>query len=253
MMPEHGRSAVRSCAAPRAIPTWLRFSAFACALLAAACAGGPTPEEAEAAELQQALTDTRDAKAALDALRAELVETTDESAAGDLETRIADATRDVGERIVDLLNRSSIVEGEPLTDLQREAVRLKSSEDLAIAQEFIDNRANYGRAIEIYRDALALDPDNEEVLAALAEAESMRYVTAERFAAVYDGMRESDVLGALGPVKPDNIRGYSQDGREAVAWFYPREDGGAAGVWFRDKNGTLEVFEAKFDQVPPQK
>ena len=129
---------------------------------------------------------------------------------------------------------------------------MKSSEDMLVAAQYIGERVNYNRAIEIYSSSLQLDPDNEELKSALAFAESMRYMSADRFSQAREGMTEDEVTAAIGEVKPGNIKDYADVGKDDVAWFYPREGGGSAAVWFRPEGGELRVQLLKFDQVEPK-
>jgi hypothetical protein len=113
----------------------------------------------------------------------------------------------------------------------KQAVRLKSDEDLAVAQEWIDRGGDYRRAIEILETQRALDPDYPRLEQALARARDMRFVTPERFARVQEGMTPVDVRAALGPV---NLREVLRRPAERLeAWYYPKRAGGKAAVYFR--------------------
>ena len=82
---------------------------------------------------------------------------------------------------------------------------------------------------------------------ALASAQQMRYMTEERFAQVKKGMTPSEVRAVLGPVNLHNVQEYPE--RKVQAWFYPREGGGASGVYFRldeDKN-VYTVYQTTFE------
>ncbi len=85
-------------------------------------------------------------------------------------------------------------------------MRLKSDEDLAVAQEWIDRGGDYRRAIEILETQLQADPGYARLEQALARAREMRYVTPERFARVEPGMTALDVRAALGPVNLREVR-----------------------------------------------
>jgi tetratricopeptide (TPR) repeat protein len=66
------------------------------------------------------------------------------------------------QRLVGYLNAEPMIEGEPLTESQLAAIRMKSNEDIVLAREYIQKGGDYRRAIDIYQTALQLDPDNEE-------------------------------------------------------------------------------------------
>jgi tetratricopeptide (TPR) repeat protein len=170
-----------------------------------------------------------------------------------LEDEIAALTDEFGGRLVDALNANPMIEGEELTEMQRTLIVMKSDEDIALAREWIEKGGDYKRAIEIYNTALKIDPDNEKVKAALAEAEVARYMSAELFEQVKKGMTQNEVRGILGQVNLHNIREYPDRG--VVAWFYPTSElGDAAAVWFREdkKSGEMEAYQIQFDSVSAQ-
>ncbi len=170
-----------------------------------------------------------------------------------LEDEIAADTDAFTQRLVMFLNADPMIEGEPPTERQVAALRLKSSEDIILAQEWIDKGGDYKRAIDIYMTALGFDPDNDDLKQALADAESNRWMTEERFAVVEKGMGEVEVRSLLGQANLHNIRKY--DDKDVVAWFYPTAEGGAAAaVWFRpDDAGAMKVYQIKFEAVDPKK
>ena len=129
----------------------------------------------------------------------------------------------------------------------RQALGMKSDEDIVLAQEYIDKGGEYGRAIEIYKQLLISDPDNEKVLAAKALAEEMRYMTEERLGEVKKGMTEDEVRELLGTPKGTNVREFDNG---VIGWFYPKEERyTAAAVFFRDKEGVLKVYQTDFEAV----
>lgn len=168
----------------------------------------------------------------------------------ELRNKVMSLEDSLRERIVTFINSNPPVEGEPLTDLQLAAIRMKSSEDMLMAKEYIDKGGEYQRAINIYDDALKVDPDNQELKAALEKAQEMRYMTKDRFSQVKKGMSADEVRGVLGQPNLRNVREYEKQG--ATAWFYPKDkSGAAAAVWFRKarKTGALEVYKADFDAL----
>lgn len=171
-----------------------------------------------------------------------------------LENEIAGLTDDFGGSLVAYLNADPMIEGEPPTESQLAALRMKSSEDIVLAKEWIAKGGDYKRAIEIYSNALLLDPGNEEVEAALAWAEENRWMSEERFSQAKKGMSEAEVRSLLGQANLHNVREYP-DNNNAVAWFYPTaENGAAAAIWFQPnkKSGVREAYQLKFDEVPGQ-
>ena len=142
-----------------------------------------------------------------------------------------------------------IYQGEPMNDLQKAAVRMKSREDLIIAREYIEEGGDYKRAISTYQQALIVDPDNPELQAALEEAESLRFMSEERLSQVKKGMSEEEVRELLGQPNLYNIREYEEQG--VTAWYYPtNEQGASAAVWFRPRQGELQVYKTDFEATP---
>ena len=170
-----------------------------------------------------------------------------------LEEEVAAATDEFTLRLVTFLNDDPMIEGEPPTERQVAALRLKSDEDIILAKEWIEKGGDYKRAIDIYATALVYDPDNADLQAAMTEAEINRWMSEERFAVVGKGMLEAEVRMLLGQANLHNVRKY--DDKNVVAWFYPTAEGGAAAaVWFQpDDDGALRVYQIKFQAVDPKR
>lgn len=248
-----------------------------CAVLLVALAGtvgcaGEDPEvvaeqEREAQWLaiettRQQLADKREqleqAEAAAEAAAAEdAAETTEvaEAASGEaapagdvatLENEVAALSEQFSQQLVDFINANPPVAGEPPPERVGQAIRMKSDEDIRIAVEYIEEGGDYRRALQIYDAALEVDPGYEHLQELRAEAESMRFMTEERFAQVEEGMSQDQVREILGPVNLRNIRDYEEN--KAVAWFYPRDEAGsAAAVWFRkNRRGDYEVYQVDY-------
>jgi hypothetical protein len=161
-------------------------------------------------------------------------------------------TDDFSNRLVAFINSDPMIEGEEPTESQVNALRMKSSEDIVLAQEWIVRGGDYKRAIEIVKTAMMFDEGNPELEAALADFETNRFMSEEKFAAAEKGMGETDIRRVLGQANLHNIREYPD--KDVVAWFYPTtEDGKAAAVWFQpDKEtGVLEVYQIKFKAIDP--
>lgn len=213
-----------------------------------ALAGGEAPvaQEEPAAEGEPAADATTPDAAAAPAATAEELATRGQQ----LEGEIATLSEELGGRLVGYINSLEIIQGEPLTPEQQQAMRMKSEEDVELAREWIEKGGDYRRAIEIYEGALLWDPDNEKLAQALAEAQEMRFMTEERFAQVEKGMTQEQVRGILGPVNLHNVREYGEEeADQKVVWLYPKEDRSAASVWFdRDsQTGVFEVYQTDFE------
>ncbi|MEM8931213.1 MAG: hypothetical protein AAGE94_08555 [Acidobacteriota bacterium] len=166
---------------------------------------------------------------------------------------------ELGNAVVAFLNASEIYEGEELTPEQKQAFDMKAEIDIQIAQGHIDGGGNYKKAIDIYEMALRNNPGNELLLAAKAEAERLRYMDEERFALVEKGMTLDEVRDVIGVTMMQNRQDYPE--RNIHAWFYRKEDGGAAGVYFKasdayfeslseDDLGAVQIVD--FDAIKPK-
>jgi outer membrane protein assembly factor BamE (lipoprotein component of BamABCDE complex) len=168
----------------------------------------------------------------------------------ELQTSVDEKSEEFNNALVAFINANPLVEGEEPTERQKEAIRMKSDEDLLVAQEYIDMGGNYQRAIDIYNAALMVDPDNEKLQAALEDAQAKRYMDEERFGQIKNGMTEDEVRAILGTPNRANVREFPEE--RVVAWFYPvSAQGSAAAVWFRARRegDTYKVYKSNFEEV----
>lgn len=213
--------------------------------------GSPSADAASAewAWLQQAKRELDEKRGALPAPEPAAI-----PAAPETEQRRREVDRQALEfnrRLIDFINAEPPVEGEPLTERQLAALRLKSDEDILRAREFIERGGDYQGAIAIYEDALAVDPDNPRLKEGLATARARRYMTAELFTRVKPGMSEDQVRALLGQPNLHNVRDYPERG--VVAWFYPKDaSGAAAAVWFERQESRAAVYKVDFDAIEPR-
>jgi hypothetical protein len=156
-------------------------------------------------------------------------------------------------RLVALINADPPVQGQPLTERQKTALRMKSDEDIVLARQLIDEGGDYQRAIAIYKEDLAIDPGNPQVEEELAKAQGRRYMARDTFAQLKKGMSQDEVRGVLGAPNPHSVRSYPDRG--VVGWFYPKDAGGAAAaVWFSRNDGhdgQYAVYLFDFDAIKP--
>lgn len=235
---------------------------FAVWLAAAALAGCEAPDRSPAAvarELGAEWSRLEERYESLQQMRQELAAKRQEKpkpgkeAAGDLEAlerQVETSAIDYSRRLAAFLNESrGMPETHELRHLRQQAVRRKSAEELETARRFIELAGDYRRAIEICERALELDPGNPALLAALSRAREMRFVTAERFAKVKEGMSPDEVKAVLGPPNLHNVRELPGN---VVAWFFDRDErGAAAGVWFERRQGKLTAYASDFHAVEP--
>lgn len=167
-----------------------------------------------------------------------------------LEEELNTLSDDFGARLAAFLNAQELVVGGELNSLQRQAIDMKIDEDMVLAQGWIDEGGDYQRAINIYTDALRLDPENERIKEAIATAEDLRYMKKERFDLIKKKMTQDEVRELLGQVKHHNVREFPED--NVVGWFFPKDDGGAAAIYFKEKkkgDGNWVVYEADFGAI----
>lgn len=196
------------------------------------------PDAASDATAEEGATEGEEAAPTLEGMQAE-VET--------LEATLAAKTDEFGGRVVAFINADPPIQGEPMKPEVQEAIHMKTAEDMIVAQEYIDQGGDYRRALDIFEQLQTLDPDNEDLAAAIAKAEEMRYMTPERFAQVKKGMTMDEVRAILGQVNLYNVKNYEDKG--VISWLYPREDKGAAGVYYNEKKGEWRVYQLDFDAV----
>jgi hypothetical protein len=224
----------------------------------AACGPGPSQRSAHAraAAIEQEWTWLQQAKKNVDAKREQLeaaavAENPDPKALAALRAQVGREGGELQRRLVGFLNAQPPVEGEPLTPHQKEAIRMKSDEDILLGRAFIEQGGDFQRAIELYEAALGLDPGYERLQTELQEARARRYISREAFDEVKEGMTEDEVRQALGQPNLHNVKEYTEHG--VVGWFYPKDEtGAAAGIWFDKESGSLKVFKVDFDAIRPR-
>ncbi|HSG40132.1 MAG TPA: tetratricopeptide repeat protein [Thermoanaerobaculia bacterium] len=159
-------------------------------------------------------------------------------------------SRELYRRLVEFINADPPVQGEPLSERQQAAIRMRSDEEIRLAREFIERGGDYQRAIDIYREALAVDPDNPRLREELARAQGRRYMTRQTFSQVQEGMDQDEVRRLLGQPNLHNVRTWPERG--VAGWFYPKDAGGsAAAVWFRQEGERYVVYLHDFDALRP--
>jgi tetratricopeptide (TPR) repeat protein len=219
-------------------------------LLLAGCGSGDHDQKAarQSRGAEAEWTWLRQARIELDAQRVRLAASPADSGTAQRTQALSD---EFNRRLVAFLNADPPVQGEPLTPRQREALRMKSDEDIHLAHTFIEQGGDYERAIDIYKQALVVDPGNPRLREELARAQGRRYMTREAFAQVQKGMDQEEVRRLIGQPNLNNVHSYPDHG--VVGWFYRKDaTGAAAAVWFHKEDGRLIVYLADFDALQPQ-
>jgi hypothetical protein len=159
-------------------------------------------------------------------------------------------TLEFNRRLVELINADPPVQGKPASERQKAAIRMKSDEEIVLARQFIEQGGDYQRAIDIYKEALAVDLGNPRLREELARAQARRYMTRETFDQVKEGMEQEEVRRLLGQPNLHAIRDYPDRG--VVGWFYPKDaSGAAAAVWFHKEGGRATVYLLDFNALDP--
>jgi hypothetical protein len=129
------------------------------------------------------------------------------------------------------------------------AASLMAREKIVMGDQFMGVLSRYDRAIDYYRGALAIDPENADAKSRIALAESRRFVPMAPFANLKTGMKEDDVRTLIGLPREDWIKQVVQNNRVFSVWIYPKADGGAAAVYF--DNGV--VYHTNWNAAAPPK
>ncbi len=131
-----------------------------------------------------------------------------------------------------------------------EITRMMSDEDILVAGEFIKKHGDYFEALRILKSSLELDPENQKLKDALAKAEVDQWMTEERLAQVENGMTMDQVAELIGKVYHRFVQEFPE--KNVLAWFYRREDGGTAGVYFQMKDGEHQVYQVDYNAKEPE-
>lgn len=114
-------------------------------------------------------------------------------------------------------------------------------EQIKYATELLE-RGRYDEAIAVAENVIDRDGADARAAAIRADARSRRAVSSERFSRLSKGMTEADVEKLLGTPPPGWRRVIRRQGAVVTAWYYRRQDGGTAGVFFR--NGRVFYSDA---------
>ncbi len=127
------------------------------------------------------------------------------------------------------------------------AAAMLANEKIIIGDEYMNVLSRYDKALQAYREAMQIDPSNQEAPKRIATAEQRRYVSMNAFAAVRTGMSELDVRKLVGLPREDWIKQVVQNSRVYSVWIYPKADGGASAIYF--DNGV--VYHTNWNAAAP--
>ncbi|HYM60557.1 MAG TPA: hypothetical protein VEZ11_06655 [Thermoanaerobaculia bacterium] len=117
------------------------------------------------------------------------------------------------------------------------AAAVLAHEKIAMGDEYMNVLSRYDRAIELYTAALQYDPANAEAKQRIETAKAHRWIAMGPFSAIKNGMKEDDIRKLVGLPREDWIKQVVKNNRIYAVWIYPKEDGGAAAIYF--DNGVV--------------
>ncbi|MFP5245522.1 MAG: tetratricopeptide repeat protein [Thermoanaerobaculia bacterium] len=124
---------------------------------------------------------------------------------------------------------------------------LLAREKMILGDEYMTVLSRYDKAIELYREALELQPGNADAQQRITMAEQKRFVSMSSFANVKQGMKEDAVRQLVGLPREDWIKQVVQNNRTYSVWIYPKADGGASAIYF--DNGV--VYHTNWNAAAP--
>ena len=127
------------------------------------------------------------------------------------------------------------------------AATLLAREKIMLGDEYMSVLSRYDKAIDLYREALELQPGSTDAQQRIALAEQRRYVSMADFANVKTGMKEDAVQRLVGLPREDWIKQVTQNNRIYSVWIYPKADGGASAIYF--DNGV--VYHTNWNAAAP--
>jgi AcrR family transcriptional regulator len=134
-----------------------------------------------------------------------------------------------------------------------EALVMYSDEAILVAVDMVKKSGDYKKAIdhlssaEGYFEAAGLTPYHP-LVAQIADFDSWRFITQERFDAVTKGMTKDEVSATVGQVYFRNIQ--EDPGKGVESWLYKKREGGAAAFYFKTK--TQKVYDKNWEAIATQ-
>jgi tetratricopeptide (TPR) repeat protein len=127
------------------------------------------------------------------------------------------------------------------------AAALLSREKIILGDEYMSVLSRYEKAIDLYREALELQPGSVDAQQRITLAGEKRFVSMTAFANVKTGMKEEAVQRLIGLPREDWIKQVVQNSRIYSVWIYPKADAGAAAIYF--DNGV--VYHTNWNAAAP--
>jgi Tetratricopeptide repeat. len=127
------------------------------------------------------------------------------------------------------------------------AASLLAREKIILGDEYLSVLSRYEKAIDLYREALELQPGSTDAQQRITLAGEKRFVSMTGFANVKTGMKEEAVQRLVGLPREDWIKQVVQNNRLYSVWIYPKADAGAAAIYF--DNGV--VYHTNWNAAAP--
>jgi tetratricopeptide (TPR) repeat protein len=127
------------------------------------------------------------------------------------------------------------------------AAALLAREKIILGDEYMTVLSRYERALDMYREALELQPGSVDAQQRIALASEKRFVSMTAFANVKTGMKEDAVQRLIGLPREDWVKQVVQNNRVYSVWIYPKSDAGAAAIYF--DNGV--VYHTNWNAAAP--
>lgn len=127
------------------------------------------------------------------------------------------------------------------------ASALLAREKIILGDEYMSVLSRYEKAMDLYREALELQPDSPDAQQRITLASQKRFVSMTAFANVKTGMKEEAVQRLVGLPREDWIKQVVQNNRIYSVWIYPKADAGAAAIYF--DNGL--VYHTNWNAAAP--
>jgi hypothetical protein len=127
------------------------------------------------------------------------------------------------------------------------AAALLAREKILLGDDYMSVLSRYERAMDLYKEALELQPGSADAQQRIAFASERRFVSMTGFANVKTGMKEDAVQRLIGLPREDWIKQVVQNNRVYSVWIYPKADAGAAAIYF--DNGV--VYHTNWNAAAP--
>jgi hypothetical protein len=167
-----------------------------------------------------------------------------EAANGQLE----DSYNTLQERLAEFLTVG--LNDAPESELTARALEIYSKEAILGAEEKVQKAGDYSKAIDqvqsakSYYEAIGLTP-YAALDEKIAELESWRFITPERFDAIKKGMTRDEVIEIVGVPYYQNI--LEDEAKGIETWLYKKAEGGASAIYFKTKTG--KAYDKNADAV----